>query len=404
MNPVRRLLLSHALAAVGMSLPWPLLLLLVWRSGAGDLVLGLTGAARMLPYVALSWVTGPLADRVRRDRFVRATLVARTALLLLVAGAVAQEWLFGAVLAASAAIGCGTPAYPALAAAMPTIARENRGRATDLLVTTEVASFVVGPALGALLLPAGAWLPLVGLAMTLAALVLMRTANLPRPSSVGTGRTSAWSVLGTAFRCPGVPRAIGTVSLLNAVLAGLGLALLPLASHVWGGGYGIATAALGFGALGAPLLGRLGGTAVSRARLGMVAVSVPVAFVALSPVVHFALPLLAFAGGVAVHVESATTETIQDAVPDDRRAGILGLTDSSMVGAALAGSLVAPWLATSLGPRALVVLFAGACAAAAAVPMQASAAGVPSVPRRRRPFRQDARARHCRGVTVTTDD
>ncbi len=31
----------------------------------------------------------------------------------------------------------------------------------------------------------------------------------------------------------------------------------------------------------------------------MVAVSVPLAFVALSPVVHFALPLLAFAGGVA---------------------------------------------------------------------------------------------------------
>ena len=391
MKPIRRLLVSHALAAVGMSLPWPLLLLLVWQRGDGDLAVGLTGAARMLPYVALSWATGTVADRLRRDRVVRATLVTRAALLLLVGGLVAHGWLLGAVLAASAAIACGTPAYPALAAAMPTVAGDDRRRATDLLVTIEVASFVVGPAVGALLLRVGAWLPVVGVVMTLAALVLLRGVDLPCAASTTSGRSSARSsalssapsVLEVAARCAGVPRAIGTVSLLNAVDAGVGLALLPLASDVWGGGYGIATAVLGFGALGAPLLARLGRTSASRTRLGMVALSAPLALVTLSPVAACALPMLALVGASSVHVEAAATETIQDAAPDERRAGILGLTDSSMVAAALAGSLIAPWLATTLGPRALVLLLAVA-SAAAAVPARAIEATVPPVPPRRR--------------------
>ena len=177
---VRRLLAGHALAAVAMSLPWPLLLLLVWeRSGSGtggDLLLGLTGAARMLPYVALSWATGRLADRFRRDRILRATLAARAVLLGVVAVAVARDLLTVAVLAASAAVAAGTPAYPPLAAAMPRAAGAARRRATDLLVTVEVAAFVVGPALGGLLLasrtrPA---LPLVAVLGTLAALLLVR--------------------------------------------------------------------------------------------------------------------------------------------------------------------------------------------------------------------------------------
>lgn len=398
MTLVRRLLVSHALAAVGMSLPWPLLLLLVWQHGDGDLAVGLTGAARMLPYVALSWATGTIADRFRRDRVVRATLVARAALLLLVGGLVAHGWLLGAVLAASAAIACGTPAYPALAAAMPSVAGDDRRRATDMLVTIEVASFVIGPAVGALLLRVGAWLPVVGAAMTLPALVLLRGVGLPSAASTVSGRSStrssAWSVLGVAARCAGVPRAIGTVSWLNAVDAGVGLALLPLASDVWGGGYGIATAMLGFGALGAPLLARLGRTAASRTRLGMVALSVPLALMTLSPVVAWALPMLALVGASSVHVEAAATETIQDAVPDERRAGILGLTDSSMVAAALAGALITPWLTTALGPRVLVIALALACAAAAVVPARAIEAPIPPVPPQRRPSRPDARPSH----------
>src|SRR4051794_38467351 len=100
-----------------MSLPWPLLLVLVWDRVDGapraDLLLGLAGAARMLPYVLLSWAGGMLADRFPRDRLLRLSLVARVLLLGLVALGVLSGRLVPAVLAASAAVACGTPAYPA---------------------------------------------------------------------------------------------------------------------------------------------------------------------------------------------------------------------------------------------------------------------------------------------------
>ena len=52
MRPVHRTIASHALAAVAMSLPWPLVVVLVWEQVGDGWVLGLAGAARMLPYVA----------------------------------------------------------------------------------------------------------------------------------------------------------------------------------------------------------------------------------------------------------------------------------------------------------------------------------------------------------------
>jgi MFS family permease len=399
MSPLRRLLVSHALAAVAMSLPWPLLLVLVHdRVGGtpgGDVALGLTGAARMLPYVALSWVTGTLADRFRRHRILRATLVGRLALLTAVGVALSQDRLLLAVLAAAAGVGAGTPAYPALAAAIPAIAGDSRRRATDLLVTIEVASFVVGPAVGGLLLaPATrAYLPAVAAAGTGVALLLLTRVELPVPSAASGQRSTARSVLRTARRSAGVPRAIGTVALLNGVLAAVGLTLLPLASGTWGtGGFGLATAVLGFGALAAPALWWCGTTAVARTRTGLLLLVTALAAVTSSGHVGWALPGLALVGAAAVHVESAVTEQIQDAVPDEHRAGTLGLTDSVMVGAALVGSLLAPTLVSALGPRGLLVLLAVACAATAAVPARVSARQEPRIPSQREPARPPARS------------
>ena len=84
-------LVSHALAAVAMSLPWPLLMLKVHEQFGDDWQLGFTGAARMLPYVALSWFIGGLADRWGRGRVVRASLVLRMGLLAITAAAISAD-------------------------------------------------------------------------------------------------------------------------------------------------------------------------------------------------------------------------------------------------------------------------------------------------------------------------
>ena len=78
---------------------------------------------------------GRLLLGLRRDRLVQSPLLTRTVLLTGSAVAVAHHSLPPAVLAATLAGACGTPADPALAPAMPGIAGSSRRRATDLLVT-----------------------------------------------------------------------------------------------------------------------------------------------------------------------------------------------------------------------------------------------------------------------------
>lgn len=364
----RRTIASHALAAVGMSLPWPLLVLLVWEQTSDGWAVGLAGAARMLPYVALSWAAGRLADRFARDRIVRLTLVARTLSLLVVAAALAsgQTWL--ALGAATIAIAVATPAYPALAAGMPGLAGERTERATSLLVTCEVASFVVGPALGGLLLtPATRDLvPWAAVVCVVGAWLLFEGVRLPAPVSV-VALTRETGVVAALRSSSALRGAVAAVAVVNAVAASVGLALLPLAAG-WmpdeGTAFGIATGALGFGALGGPVLGRLGARWRLGARAWLVVLAVAVAAVALAPTLWVAVPLLAIAGASAVQLEIVATALVQRAAPDRLRASVLGLTDTAMVAAALLGALVAPILATALGPEVVVLLAASGSLAA----------------------------------------
>jgi hypothetical protein len=73
-----------------------------------------------------------------------------------------------------------------------------------------------------------------------------------------------------------------------------------------------------------------------------------------APSVAWALIPLALAGAAAVSVEAAATGILQEAVPDEVRATVLGINDSVIIGAALAGSLVAPLAVELLGGTALL--------------------------------------------------
>ncbi len=368
-GPTRGTIASHAVAAVGMSLPWPLLVLLVWERAGDGWVLGLAGAARMLPYVALSWAAGRLADRYARDRIVRLTLAARLVLLFGVAAAltIGQTWL--ALVAATLAIAVATPAYPALAAAMPGLAGRHTDRATGLLVTCEVASFVVGPALGGLLLaPATRPLvPWVAVVCLVAAWVLFDGVRLPKPAA-DVATTRANGVL-AALRTSAVLRgAVAAVAVVNAVAAAVGLTLLPLAEG-WPGAsegtaFGIATGALGLGALGGPVLGRIAARWHLGPRVWLVVLGGCLVGVATAPSLWVAAPLLAVVGAAAVQVEIVATAYVQQAAPDRLRASVLGLTDTAMVAAALLGALGAPALAATIGAGPVVLVAAAGSVAA----------------------------------------
>jgi len=353
---VRRLIASYACAAVAVGLPWPLLLVLVWdRYGTdphGAWVVGLAGAARMAPYVLLSWAAGSLGDRVRRDRLVRVTYAARLVLLSAGAVALAAGHVGAAVVACALAVAAGTPTYPTIAAALPGLAGPERARANELLVTVEVCAWVVGPALGGLMLAPAVrpfTLP-VAVALSLLAWCLVARVVVPGPVA-RVPETAAAGMLRTVVRCRPAVVALGHAGLLNLVVTVTGVALLPLALDGWGrdeGMFGVATAFLGFGALAGPVLARFVTATVGRGLAGLAAALL---VVAASPLPWVALVPLALAGAAGVVIESLVTGTLQDRVPDHHRAGALGVADAVMVGSCLLGSLLAPALVTALGPR-----------------------------------------------------
>jgi transmembrane secretion effector len=361
-RPVGRLLTAYGCGALATGLPWPLLLVLVWDQYGdgphGAWAVGLAGAARMAPYVVLSWAVGSLGDHVRRDRLVRVTMVLRLAFLALGVLAVADEQVGLGILGVALAVTAGTPTYPAIAASMPRLAGLGRARATELLVTIEVGSWVVGPALGGLLLtsPLRSWTLVVSVALAGLACLLATGISLPGP--VERAPDAVAGMLRAVVRCRPAVGALALAGLLNLVVTVTGIALLPLSMGAWGtgdSGFGTATACLGFGALGAPALARLVTASVTGRLLALAAV---VVLVAASPVQWPALPLLALAGATGVVLESHATGTLQRVVPDRYRAGALGLADTVMVGACLIGSLVAPALTRLTGARPALLLVA----------------------------------------------
>jgi predicted MFS family arabinose efflux permease len=342
----RRAIVAHAIGALAVALPWPLLLVLVAANTDNPWLLGLAGSARMLPYVAISWLTARLADAMRRDLIVRATLLARGVLLTATALAVVAERPWVAVVCCTLAVAIATPAYPAMVAAMPGIAGDRRRSATDLLVTVEVGAFVVGAAVGGLLLGSATRdvLPWVPVAMTVVALVLILPVTMPAPRRrQGRGhRPSAYTAL---RRAPSAWRAIAVMAAVNLGISLVALALLPMALDSWSSdatGYGLATGVLGFAALGAPLLRRIGATPVVSMRRGLFLVALGVLLVVPAPSIGWALVPLALAGAAAVSVEAAATSVLQEGVSDEVRASVFGLNDSVIVAAALVGSLMAP--------------------------------------------------------------
>ncbi len=358
----RRVIASHALAALAVALPWPLLLVLVDERSDDPLLLGLVGAARMLPYVLFSWATARLADAMRRDLIVRVTLVLRAALLTGAAVAVTVDHVWVAVAACTLTVAVGTPAYPAQVAAMPGIAGVQRLRATDLLVTIEVAAFVVGAAIGGLLLhPATRGvLPWVPAVMTLAALLLILRVSMPAPLRVSGGgaRPSPYAALRAA---PAAMRAIAVMAAINLVIALVAIALLPMALDTWSSdaaGYGLATGVLGFAAFGAPVLRRLGRSAEHSIRWGLLLLALGLLLVIPAPSLGWSLAPLSLAGAATVSIEAGATALLQEHVGDEVRASILGLNDTVIIAAALVGSLVAPVAVAVVGGGLLLAFLA----------------------------------------------
>lgn len=156
-GPLARLLLGEFISGIGNWLYLVALLVVIYRVSGDPILLGLVGAARILPYVFLSVPAGMLADRVDR-RFVLITSdVVRGALMLVLAWLAMTNGSPAAMIVVAVLATCfATLFYPAIGAMIPALARDESefGPANSANETLNMLAFVLGPALGGILVAA----------------------------------------------------------------------------------------------------------------------------------------------------------------------------------------------------------------------------------------------------------
>jgi predicted MFS family arabinose efflux permease len=368
-------------------------------------------AARVVPFVLFSSVSGVLADRTDRRRLLTLCLAAEV-----VAG-IGLALATGSPLLALAAMGfvahvAWTPAYPVLASLVPlTVDSEDLAPANGLMSTVESVAWTVGPGLGGLLITAagpsaaaasGAGLAALGVgAGALARRSTLRPVALAGASTTahdsdgdeGLGGhepfTTAWRRgLRTIAGSAAVALPLGLVLVSNLVYGATQVLLLLAATDLLGmsrGGFGALNAALGFGAFCALLVvNRAARAAQPRRVLGaaVLAAGLPLALLAVVEAAPVAVALLVVTGLGVVVTEVLACTALQRNVPADQLARVFGILDSLLVSAILLGTLGSPLVVQIVDVRGALVVVG------AVIPL-AAVLGLPRLARRPEPGAAD---------------
>ena len=386
-GPLTRLFVGEFVSSIGDWLYLVALVVLVYQETQNAIVLGIVGAARLLPYILLSIPAGVIADRFDRRLVLLTSDLARAACMLVLAWIVAVGgplWAVGAVAILAACF--STFFYPAIGALVPSLVRDERefGPANSAWATLDNLAWIVGPAIAGLLLATGDLVlafVLNAVSFTLIAAILWtlpshKPGAAPSPASGGaatppgdpTNATEAApddaGVESRVFLGRRIPSSIDVSALSGVVLidlltwfafGGIGILIVVIATDVFHGGdaaTGYLNVALGIGGtVGALLSAAL----VLRPRLGQVllvgAAAFGAALVVLGIAGQFAVAFLAIAvistGNLILDV--ARTTIFQRVVPDAYRGRLGGVMLTTQSVAESAGTLVIPILVTVFG-------------------------------------------------------
>jgi MFS family permease len=358
-NPaLARLLAGEFVSGIGDWLYLVAILVVVYAESGSPVLLGVIGAARILPYVLLSVPAGIAADRFDRRLVLLVTDVARGVLMLGMALAVSTGAPVAVVVVLAIAAACFSTFFnPAIAALIPSLVDESDlGSANGAWATLDNVGFIIGPAIAGVLIAAGglelAFL-LNAATFGVVALVLWRLPVPPR-ASLGHGderkasapawRSLARPMLGPIALDSASSFVLGGVSVLTVVLAvevldigEPGTGYLQAATGVGGVVAGVAGGALLARPLRVPLL--VGGAAGA---IGLVALAAAGGLV-------LAMVAIAVAVGGLLLLDIVNTTHIQRTVPDVLRGRAMGILQTSSAVVFSLGSLVAPILAAALG-------------------------------------------------------
>ncbi len=382
-----RLLFGEFVSSIGDWLYLVAIMVVVYQVTADPVVLGIVGAARLVPFVVLSVPAGMVADRFDRRRILLLTDVARGLLMLVLAALVSAGAPVAGIIAVAILAACGSAFFgPAIGAYLPTVVADERdlGPANSLWATLDNLAYFIGPAVAGLLIAAGGlgWAFLLN-ALSFGVVAIVLTTLPPgRPGAAEAADDDA------PLRPPdpASPQAISRRELLRRVAGpvivdaatsmtaiALSILLVLVAIDQLQAGpqaVGFLEAATGIGGVAA---GVIAGWFVAR-RLDVPligsAVVAGVGLVALSLTTSLpvALVVVGVAVGAVLIMDIVVTTVVQRQIPDALRGRAMGLMQLTGVSAALLGSLLAPMFAGWLGLTPVlaamgVILVAAASAA-----------------------------------------
>jgi MFS family permease len=380
-RPLSRLLGGEFVSAIGDWLYIVAILIVIYRETRDPVVLGLFGGLRMLPYVILSIPAGVVADRFDRRMILLVTDLARGATMLAIAFLVATNGPVVAIVALAVLAACfSTFFYPAIGAYVPGLVTDERqlGPANSAYASLDNLGFVVGPALGGLLVAFGG----VTFAFVLnAATFLVIAAVLWRlPPSYGGLAAQAPAAPSTSDGSgPGSPspeaaalpepartdlrpivRPLAGIGLLHfvayALSGGIPVLTVLLATETLKAGEaatGLLNTAIGIGGIAGALVS---GVLVLRRRLtpplllGVLALASGLAVIGASPVLLGAMLGIVLVSAGNLVLEVVTTTIFQRVTPDAIRGRGVGVLMTVGTLAEVIGSLSLPVLVSTGGP------------------------------------------------------
>ena len=134
------------------------ILILVYQVTEDPFILGLVGAARVLPYLVLSIPAGIVADRFDRRLILLSTDVARGLLMLVIAAIVVLDGPIWLVIALAIGGTCFATFFgPAIGAYLPNLVEDEDqlGPANSAWSTLDNLAFMIGPAVAGILIAIG---------------------------------------------------------------------------------------------------------------------------------------------------------------------------------------------------------------------------------------------------------
>jgi len=157
-RPLTKLLAGEFISGIGDWLYIVAIFVVIYRESNDAAAVGAFGAVRLLPYILLSVPAGLVADRFDRRLVLLVSDLVRGSVMIVLAFLVATNAPVLLIIAfAMVAASGSTFFYPAVGAYIPSLAQDERqlGPANSAWASLGNVSFIIGPAIGGLLIAAG---------------------------------------------------------------------------------------------------------------------------------------------------------------------------------------------------------------------------------------------------------